>query len=62
MKMVKRTQPTSGSQSNGANSVSEDYIGHGEDHLIAFDLQDIIDLNVSNVELSAPETKTQNGE
>ncbi|GAB7348122.1 hypothetical protein MBLNU459_g6140t2 [Dothideomycetes sp. NU459] len=60
MKMVRRTRSASGARANGANGVSEDYIGHGEDHLIAFDLQDIIDLNVSSVELSVSE-KAQNG-
>lgn len=62
MKMVKRTQSPTGSQANGVNGTSEEYIGHGEDHLIAFDLQDIIDLNVSNVEFLTSESKAQNGE
>lgn len=59
MKMVKRV--SAAMQSNGAAEKLNEYIGNGEDYMVAFDLQDTIDLNVWDVQLSAAENKAQNG-
>lgn len=59
MKMVKRV--SAATQSNGAAEKLNEYIGNGEDYMVAFDLQDTIDLNVWDVQLSAAEDKAQNG-
>lgn len=57
--MVKRTKLPS-SQVNGHTDLPDDYIGEGEDHVMLFDVQDTIDLAVSNV-VTASASTTQNG-
>lgn len=49
LKMVRRTRLPSPQQTNGATVVYEEYIGEGEDHMMAFDVQDTADLAVMNV-------------
>ncbi|KAL1304719.1 hypothetical protein AAFC00_003666 [Neodothiora populina] len=61
MKMVKRISAPSHSQSNGNAEKTNEYIGTGDDHMMMFNLQDTIDLNVWDVQLSATESKAQNG-
>ncbi|KAK6438994.1 poly(A)-binding protein binding protein [Oleoguttula sp. CCFEE 5521] len=59
LKMAKRTRLPSSQQLNGERDLPDEYIGEGEDHMMTFDVQDTIDLAVSEVILaSAP---TQNG-
>ncbi|KAK6431811.1 poly(A)-binding protein binding protein [Oleoguttula sp. CCFEE 5521] len=59
LKMAKRTRLPSTQQVNGERSLPDEYTGEGEDHIMTFDVQDTIDLAVSDVILaSAP---TQNG-
>ena len=63
MKMVKRTRLPSQQQINGTSSdvPSEDeYIGQGEDHIMAFDKEDTVDLSVSDV-VPITAQPTQNG-
>lgn len=61
MKMVKRISSPGHTQTNGNAEKLNEYIGSGQDHLMAFGLQDIVDLNVSNVQLAASDPKPQNG-
>ncbi|KAI5257089.1 hypothetical protein E4T42_01160 [Aureobasidium subglaciale] len=44
---------------NGATDQSNDYVGEGEHHVKTFGFQDVLDLSVSNLYLSAPEAKAQ---
>ncbi|KAF2461670.1 hypothetical protein BDY21DRAFT_92512 [Lineolata rhizophorae] len=57
LKMVKRV-PAEDQKTNG--TTEQPYIGVGEDHVMTFDLQDVVDLEVNNV--TSPMTRgSQNG-
>ncbi|KAI6800854.1 hypothetical protein KC361_g2108 [Hortaea werneckii] len=49
LKMVKRTKLPAQQQMNGDTELSAEYIGEGEDHSMAFDVQEAIDLSVKDV-------------
>jgi PAB1-binding protein PBP1 len=57
--MVKKLQPASTSHTNG--DISDEYIGVGDYHVMAFDMSDVADFNVNNVVLDKTQAKTQNG-
>lgn len=61
MKMVKRTSTPTTQQTNNTAAAPEQYIGNGDDHVAAFDLQDTIDLHVASVELVTSDSKNHNG-
>lgn len=61
LKMVKRLSAGGQQQSNGVAEVSDEYVGQGEDHVMAFDSQDVVDLNVSNVSTDRSRARGQNG-
>ena len=61
MKMVKRISRATSPQPNLSEPLDE-FIGTGDDHVMAFDLQDTLDLNVSGVQLLSAENKSSNGE
>ena len=58
--MTKRTRLPSHQQVNGTAGVADEYTGEGEDHVMAFDLQDTVDLGVANVAITNAQTP-QNG-
>ena len=60
LKMVKKTRLASQQQINGNTELPDEYIGEGEDHVMAFDTQDTADLAVANV-VTAVAHATQNG-
>lgn len=60
MKMVKRTRLASQQQANGNTQLADDYIGEGEDHVMAFDVQETAELAVNNV-VTANANASQNG-
>ncbi|KAF2471641.1 uncharacterized protein BDR25DRAFT_324831 [Lindgomyces ingoldianus] len=60
-KMVKRVQPANDAQVNGANEMSDDYVGTGDYHVMSFDIGDVADLHTPNVVLDKSQTKAQNG-
>lgn len=60
-KMVKKLQPAPGSQTNGTSEVSDDYVGEGDYHVMAFDIGDVADFHVNNVILDKTNAKSQNG-
>ena len=60
-KMVKKVQPVSDAQVNGAAESIDDYIGVGDNHVMSFDMSDVADFNVSNVILDKTHSKGQNG-
>lgn len=60
-KMVKRVQTTGDGQVNGTSEASDDYIGVGDNHVMAFDVGDVADFHVSNVVLDKTQAKGQNG-
>lgn len=60
-KMVKQTKSGREAQVNGVSTVSDDYVGKGDYHVMAFDMCDVADFNVNNVVLDKSQTKAQNG-
>ncbi|KAF2184326.1 hypothetical protein K469DRAFT_181241 [Zopfia rhizophila CBS 207.26] len=60
-KMVKRVQPAGDAQVNGASEITDDYVGVGDNYVMAFDIGDVADFHVSNVVLGKPQAKPQNG-
>lgn len=61
LKMVKRVGAPAGHQTNGAVELSDEYIGEGEDHVLAIDMQDTVDLEVRNVDLEGSQIKAASG-
>lgn len=59
--MVKKLLPATNAQTNGAAEVSDDYVGVGDYHVMAFDMSDVADFNVPNVVLDKSQAKGQNG-
>ncbi|KAF2651361.1 hypothetical protein K491DRAFT_607077 [Lophiostoma macrostomum CBS 122681] len=60
-KMVKRVQPATESQVNGASETLDDYVGQGDDNVMSFDIGDVADFHVANVVLDKSQSKGQNG-
>lgn len=61
LKMVKRTESRA-QQSNGVANNAEEYIGEGDDHAIAFETQDVVDLSVPNVSTDKTRSRAPNGQ
>ncbi|EON68877.1 hypothetical protein W97_08135 [Coniosporium apollinis CBS 100218] len=61
LKMVKRLQPPNDQQPNGASESYDEYVGTGADNEMAFEIQDVVDLAVSNVMTDKAHAKPQNG-
>lgn len=59
--MVKRLQPPNDQQPNGASESYDEYVGTGADNEMAFEIQDVVDLAVSNVMTDKAQAKPQNG-
>jgi len=60
LKMVRSNASTSQSSNGNITDLSA-YIGEGDDHRMAFDMLDVVDLNVSDVSLLGTENKAVNG-
>ena len=60
-KMVKRVQAATETHVNGASELSDDYVGHGDDNVMSFDISDVADFHVANVVLDKSQAKGQNG-
>lgn len=60
-KMVKKVQPAGDAQVNGTIDVSDDYVGVGDNHVMAFDMSDVADFHVNNVILDKTQAKGRNG-
>lgn len=60
-KMVKKLLPAISTQANGVDDVSDEYVGHGDYHVMSFDMSDVADFNVNNVVLDKSQAKGQNG-
>lgn len=58
--MVKRVD-TRSQQSNGVANNVDEYIGQGEDHVMAFETQDVVDLSVPNVSTDKTRSRAPNG-
>lgn len=58
--MVKRTRLPSEQQVNRNTEMPDEYTGEGEDHVLSFDVQDTVDLSVSDVSTAAAQL-AQNG-
>lgn len=59
--MVKQTRPAAHLQVNGNVETEQEYIGEGEDHMMAFDREDTVDVHVADVNLTTAQP-VQNGE
>jgi len=59
LKMTKKISNVSG-QANGNSNTTDEYIGSGEDHLMTFGQNDIIDLSVENLSLEKSAGKNAN--
>jgi PAB1-binding protein PBP1 len=55
---LKFAQKTS-QQANGTTDQPNEYVGEGQDHVMTFSLQDVVDLSVNNLHLAASETRAQ---
>lgn len=60
-KMAKRIRSAGEASTNGAGSFSDDYIGSGDHHVMAFDVHDVADFYIPNVVFDGSQTKAQNG-
>jgi hypothetical protein len=60
-KMVKQVQAVGEAQVNGNGEVTDDYVGDGDSHVMAFDIADVADFHTANVVLDKSQTKSQNG-
>jgi hypothetical protein len=60
MKMTRKV-PSAEVQSNGAGNDDGEYVGAGEDHVMQFEKEDVVDLFISNVSFDKAAVKTQNG-
>jgi hypothetical protein len=59
LKMTKRIPSTSG-QANGSSNTTEEYVGTGEEYIMIFSQNDIIDLSVENLSLEKSVGKNAN--
>jgi hypothetical protein len=59
LKMVKRLRLPTSQQVNTHADLPDDFIGETDDHIMSFDVQDTVDLAVSNVVTAS--ITTQNG-
>jgi hypothetical protein len=60
-KMVRRVQAAGAGSVNGASDVSGDYVGHGDSHVMSFDIADVVDFIAPNVVFDMGQGKAQNG-
>ena len=60
LKMAKRNFVGKEQQANGAIE-SSDYIGHGPDHVMAFDPSDVSVCTISGLQIDKPSSKVANG-
>ena len=59
LKMTKKISNASG-QANGSSNTTDEYIGNGEDHIMTFSQNDILDLSVENLSLEKSAGKNAN--
>ena len=59
LKMTKRISSANG-QANGNSNTTDEYVGSGEDHIMTFSQNDIIDLSVENLSLEKSAGKNAN--
>ena len=60
LKMTKRVSSQS-QQVNGSADSSDEYVGHGENHTMVFDMKDIAQVSVPNVSADKIQAKLANG-
>ncbi|KAF1988034.1 hypothetical protein K402DRAFT_329278 [Aulographum hederae CBS 113979] len=61
LKMVKEVKQEDTSQANGVSNDDGDYIGAGENHVMTFEVQNVVDLEVNGVSTGKTLAKSQNG-
>jgi len=62
LKMARKLSTNVNHKSNGAvEEPTEEYTGYGTDHVMTFDIKDVIDLAVTEVSLDSAVSKVTNG-
>ena len=62
LKMTKKVHPPAEQQSNGVTNSTIEYIGQGDDHVVNFAIQDVVDLQVAQVVIDRSQNKSFKGE
>ena len=62
LKMAKKVTHRSDLHVNGTAQSASEYVGPGDDHVMMFDVHDVVDLAVADVMLSKSQPKTDKGE
>ena len=61
IKMARQTKSASRRQANGVSDAAADYVGTGSEHLMSFEMKDVVDLAVGGVTFTDTPNKSQNG-
>ncbi|KAJ5494588.1 SM domain found in ataxin-2 [Penicillium fimorum] len=61
LKMVQRTSQEGQPRANGVSDVATPYIGPGPEHIMSFDIKDVVDISVPNVTTAEVSAKEPNG-
>lgn len=61
LKMVRQLSQPASQQSNGTTPVQGLLVGEGEDHAMAFDVNDTVDLSVQRVHIGTAQNRAVNG-
>ncbi|KAI9678159.1 MAG: hypothetical protein M1817_006104 [Caeruleum heppii] len=61
LKMVKQTTFGAQHQTNGVKSTTSDYTGSGPDHVMSFEMKDVVDITVDTVTFFDAPSRVQNG-
>ncbi|KAI9760308.1 MAG: Bud site selection protein 6 [Chaenotheca gracillima] len=61
LKMAKQTKHGSSTQANGVGETLVEYVGSGQEHVMAFEMKDVVHLQTANISLHESPTKSTNG-
>jgi hypothetical protein len=61
LKMVQRTSQEGQPRANGVSDVATPYIGSAPEHIMSFDIKDVVDIAVPNVTTAEVSAKEPNG-
>jgi len=61
LKMVKKVPLDAATKVNGSEQQAGEYTGHGADHVMTFDLKDVVDLAATEISMGSPSLKPLNG-
>lgn len=61
LKMVQRLSKQDLQRANGVSDAASPFLGSGADHIMAFDVKDVVDISVANVSTTDVTAKAPNG-